>query len=129
MSEIKRPWTPGPWEYRPDDFDDWGVVRHGRYHLCKARDPRVSFEDLPKYRASKTDPYEANARLISAAPELAEAAVPFAHYLKMRAACQLRGLGDAIHVIHPGTDFEASITMQHIEALVSALRKAGMEGV
>lgn len=44
MSEIKRPWTPGPWEYRPDEFDDWGVVSSGHYHLCRVRDPRVPFE-------------------------------------------------------------------------------------
>jgi len=64
--------TPGPWDYRSQPHDDWGVVRAGRYIICQARDPNVDHLDLSHYRRTKTDPFEANARLISAAPDLLE---------------------------------------------------------
>jgi len=71
--------TPGPWVYRPHDFDDWGIVRvtadESRYGfvICQARNPEVTGEQLGAYRESGVDPYEANARLIAAAPALLEA--------------------------------------------------------
>jgi len=68
--------TPGPWAYRPEQFDDWGVVRAGRYWICQAKDPERLDEDLlNECRRAKTDPWEANARLIAAAPDLLEALV------------------------------------------------------
>jgi len=81
--------TPGPWHYRPDGYDDWGIVRAsnevGRLIgpiICQARDPEATDEcTLAKHRAAKTDPWEANARLIAAAPDglaLAEAFDAFA---------------------------------------------------
>lgn len=67
--------TPGPWSYRSQQHDDWGVVRAGRYYICQAKDPKVwSEDDFNAHRRAKTDPWEANARLIAAAPELLEAA-------------------------------------------------------
>ncbi len=66
--------TPGPWSYRSQPHDDWGVVRAGRFWICQAKDPRA-FDDetLAAHRAAKTDPWEANARLIAASPTLLEA--------------------------------------------------------
>lgn len=64
--------TPGPWLYRPDKYDDWGVVRTERGgFICQAKDGSWPGEgpDLDTHRRAGTDPYEANARLIAAAPD------------------------------------------------------------
>lgn len=62
--------TPGPWEYRPFEYDDWGVVRSADgLPVVQACVGRWS-KDFDKHRVNKTDPGEANARLISAAPEM-----------------------------------------------------------
>ncbi len=69
--------TPGPWSYRSKEHDDWGIVRAptdlNGYSpvICQARDPYcLDGDELAIHRDSKTDPWEANARLIAAAPEL-----------------------------------------------------------
>ncbi|MFN3169266.1 MAG: hypothetical protein ACE37E_01075 [Hyphomicrobiales bacterium] len=73
MGEFKG--TPGPWLYRPFEFDDWGTVRAGKEHICQARySGAMDQELLAQHRKAGTDPWEANARLIAAAPELLEAA-------------------------------------------------------
>lgn len=71
MAETKH--TPGPWVYSTDCHDDWGTVRtmDGSF-VCQAKDPRVTVNDLHGHRAAKTDPWEANARLIAAAPAMSE---------------------------------------------------------
>jgi len=75
-SNERKGHTPGPWLYRPEKYDDWGTVRaapdaEGRmFHICQARNPAILHADYDKYRESGTDPFEANARLIAAAPEL-----------------------------------------------------------
>lgn len=83
MSENK--WTPGPWRYRPNEFDDWGVVKASdNFTICQCR-RRATQEELSAHRASGTDPYEANARLVSASPAMAEALEELLACAKVRA--------------------------------------------
>ena len=64
-------WTQGPWLYRPQPYDDWGSVRNGDgYLVAVAANPSISEHQYAEHRAARTDPYEANARLIAAAPDL-----------------------------------------------------------
>jgi hypothetical protein len=69
--------APGPWVYRPHKNDDWGIVRvrdGNGYPVAVARAGRhVTDEEYAAHRSAKTDPFEANARLIAAAPDLLEA--------------------------------------------------------
>ena len=54
--------TPGKREYRPTEYDDWGVVRlpGGRF-FAKVN----SVGDLDAHRAAKTDPCEADGKFIA----------------------------------------------------------------
>ncbi len=66
--------TLGSWVYRPQELDDWGVVRDSSgFIVARAIDPCVSDADINAHRAAKTDPYESYGRLIAAAPELVDA--------------------------------------------------------
>ena len=68
--ENKTKHTPGPWKYRPNKYDDWGVVRSADgLPVAQACVGRWS-KDFDTHRTNNTDPGEANARLIAAAPEL-----------------------------------------------------------
>lgn len=71
--------TLGPWVYRPNDYDDWGTVRSVNpdedgfhRHICKVNYV-ASPEALCEHRKNGTDPAEADARLIAAAPDMLEA--------------------------------------------------------
>ena len=66
--------TDGPWAYRPQEFDDWGVIRAtkpDRDGICfitaNARDGRFATEEeFSEHRRNGTDPYGPNAELIVA---------------------------------------------------------------
>lgn len=94
MSEY----TPGPWAYRPDKYDDWGTVKGADgFVICQARDHRYCDGDvLSEHRRNKTDPWEANARLIAAAPKMYEVLKEIASHLddSYVDGCLERMLGD-----------------------------------
>lgn len=104
-------WTPGPWSYRPELHDDWGTVRAGNGLICRARDPNVWHEsELAAHRENKTDPWEANARLISAAPDMAEALAELLKEVDKLGKLDSRGhsdedvwIGDASGVVRVGS--------------------------
>lgn len=61
---------------------------------------------------------------ITETPQPAQDAVDAViRYIEMRKAQPLRGLGDSIHVIHAGTEFEAELKFSDLEALVAALKR------
>lgn len=75
LRELLAKATPGPWEYRPDKYDDWGFIRgpeversYGRAKMVVALSRDGPDEkDHSEHRRDGTDPYEANGRLIVAA--------------------------------------------------------------
>jgi hypothetical protein len=67
VSEPK--FTPGPYRYRPQEFDDWGVIRDGRgFVVGTSRNPDA--RDMSGHRAAVTDPFEGNGHLFASAPAL-----------------------------------------------------------
>jgi len=63
--------TLGPWEYRPDRDDDWGIVKVDHCVICQARDPeKLGREILAEHRETGIDPWGPNARFIAAARTL-----------------------------------------------------------
>lgn len=131
MSEIKRPWTAGPWEARTDH--EYGA--NGLYPVWYVHTPcnRVGIARQPAF--SETARGEANARLISAAPEMAEALLNFE--IKGPDADGLVWL-----ILHGrGTTGKGMLQIGHADTLIAqvavslegdrlaALRKAGIEGV
>lgn len=65
--------TPGPWAYRPREYDDWGFIRVAQAD-AEGWQPIVALgragpveSDHDEHRRNKTDPYGPNAELIVAA--------------------------------------------------------------
>ena len=68
--------SPGPWAYRPDEFDDWGAIRGPektvewadypvRPFVAQARHSDIQDEEfLVECRKTKTDPWADDAKLI-----------------------------------------------------------------
>lgn len=77
LRELDAAATPGPWAYRPDDMDDWGIVKsprqpvdgfEGGLRCCLAqfRHPEALDEEvLNAHRRAKTDPWQGNAELVT----------------------------------------------------------------
>lgn len=63
---------PGPWEYRPREYDDWGLIRGSREVFgdgdggppVASAKPRWHDYDFDAHRQAGTDPMEANGRFI-----------------------------------------------------------------
>jgi hypothetical protein len=63
--------TPGPWRVRPDEYDDWGVVKaflpeDGTIYVARAGAGRyVPSHEISQHRLKGTDPYQHNADFIA----------------------------------------------------------------
>jgi len=73
LEALSKKATQGLWRYRPDEHDDWGIVKSPVLPdgfacvLAQFRDPdALDSETLARHREAKTDPWEANARFIVA---------------------------------------------------------------
>lgn len=73
LERLSKAATQGVWRYRPDEHDDWGIVKSPVLSdgfacvLAQFRDPdALDSETLARHRETKTDPWEANARFVVA---------------------------------------------------------------
>lgn len=71
LERLSKAATQGVWRYRPDEHDDWGIVKSPVLSdgfacvLAQFRDPdALDNETLARHRETKTDPWEANARFV-----------------------------------------------------------------
>lgn len=53
---------------------------------------------------------------------LAKALEPLNHYVRCRQAMPMRGIGDSVHTIHVGSEFEAELTFSQLEAIAALSR-------
>jgi hypothetical protein len=74
LAELQKDATKGPWLYRPNKYDDWGVVKEGNnsigpdqgYFVAKAGyGGHITQEIEHDHRLNKTDPYGPNALFIA----------------------------------------------------------------
>lgn len=72
LERLSKAATQGVWRYRPDQYDDWGIVKSAvatdgfACVLAQFRDPdALDNETLARHREAKTDPWEANARFVT----------------------------------------------------------------
>lgn len=66
IDEAYRRATPGEWRYRPEPFDDWGVLRGSDGYLAALARGRPD-KDFDTHRRNNTDPFRANADFIALA--------------------------------------------------------------
>lgn len=73
LKKLSAAATPGPWSYRPDKHDDWGMIRGGKMpndHIGPVHPPVASARpvgldyDLDEHRWAGTDPMEPNGLFI-----------------------------------------------------------------
>lgn len=101
--------TQGDWEYRPDEYDDWGFIRgpeadfsfgRGRPIVAMSRDG-ADRGDHSEHRRNGTDPYEDNGRLIVEAKNALPTLLTELEAAKARIREEYaRGLVDAAKVAH-----------------------------
>lgn len=128
MSESKRPWTAGPWEYIASNEHHGAYVEGPFGDVCDCytmSNPRgFSVRNGGDSRPIpfQGDDMDANARLISSAPELAEALIAITdHFASVMGGPLARSLGLTF-----GDGIDGIPT---IVAARSALRKAGVTDV
>lgn len=103
LAELQKDATKGPWLYRPNKYDDWGVVKEGNnsigpdqgYFVAKAGYGGHYTQEIEhEHRLNKTDPYGPNAIFIAQSGSTDFAAL--AEYVEgLRAAVRdLSGYGD-----------------------------------
>ena len=49
------------------------------------------------------------------------------HYVNMRNAMPLKGIGDSVHTIHQGTKWEAELTLSDLVAVMEEFRQMAEE--
>lgn len=113
-NELKH--TPGPWLWSEDETSPgYFLVKSKETNVCilQQRDSDMGMDTDPE-----RDEAIANARLIAAAPEMSEAAQPFARYGEMLMGQQVRD--DAVMV----ELFDLKVTVGDFRKLADAIAKA-----
>lgn len=74
--------TSGPWEYRPEKNDDWGVIKSGCYPVAKSLGHPSDCITHDRRRENGTDPYIDNGQFIVTARNLPVSLAKVADHLK-----------------------------------------------
>lgn len=117
MSETK--WTPGPWEVAQDDFDDSFYVR-----LRDNPDGIGEYIIAAEIGQPTGDDGRADARLIAAAPEMADALRPFASFLDALELMSNYPKTGETHVFESHVVGRRALTVEDFKAARAALAKA-----
>lgn len=74
LKELSDAASPGPWLYRPDRYDDWGMIRGGEIqseHIGPIHPPVArsnaqwnELDSFDKHRKAGTDPMAPNGKFI-----------------------------------------------------------------
>lgn len=108
------PGTPLPWEQERVYVSIYvnGADKHG---VCQIDSRLENRKPDAAYIVHTANAY----------PKLIAALRPFADYALKRAAMPLNGLGDVLHAIHIGTEWEAEVTLTQCNAALALLRSLG----